>query len=242
MGSTVVKAMVGIVAVVLLFVVARATIATHGSHLQVEFDAVSKKAIVKVDGGESLPLSEILRALFQRDPSLTKATVCSWGVDHGVIDAEDTDALRKFGLLVSDDFWGLWRTIKRKHSGPENVSHLQRLAAYAAAKAPVQKRHVVLTWHPSTEMEGDAILFPQGDEWFAERLDKRCDIAIGQNKFPAVIYGPTRLSNPDRIQVSEGTFVRIISRATGRRVLPPVNSKQWKAITGRGTVPVDILC
>ncbi len=241
MGQTIVKALVAVVAMTLVFIVARATVTNSGSHLQVEVDPATGKAVLKVDGGESLPLSAILQNFFERDGNLTKVTVCSWGEPHAVIDAHDADALKKFDLLAANDFWGLWRTLKKRHSAG-NARYLKQLAAYSAALEPVEKREVVLTWHSSTEIEGNAILFPQGVPWFAERLDKACDIAIGESRFPAVISGPTRLAGADRIQVSEGTFVRIVSQAEGRRVIPKLGSKEWKAITGRGKVHVELLC
>ena len=151
--------------------------------------------------------------------------------------------LRDAGLVPTTDFWGMWRTLKEKHCIARNVPFLQQLADYAKAAAPLEKKHVVMTWHASTEVPGNAILFPQGETWYAERLSKQCDIvADGERHFTVVVYGPTKLTASDRIQVSEGTFVRILSQAAGKTIIPVLHSPEWKSITDKGKVEVDLLC
>lgn len=232
-----------VVALVVLFELGKQALSTKDSGFEVEVDAQTKKAVVKVQGGKDVPLPEILNSFLQRDKDFTKAVVCAWGKPHGIIDVKDTDALRDSGLVPTTDFWGMWRTLKEKHCIARNVPFLQQLADYAKAAAPLEKKHVVMTWHASTEVPGNAILFPQGETWYAERLSKQCDIvADGERHFTVVVYGPTKLTASDRIQVSEGTFVRILSQAAGKTIIPVLHSPEWKSITDKGKVEVDLLC
>lgn len=226
------------------YAIARRTVVTPDGQFEVEVDAQTKKAVIKVQGGKDVPLPDVLNTFLARDPVFTKAMICTWGKPHGILDARDTDALREFGLILSSDFWGLWGTLKEKHCKGSNVPHFQRLADYAKAAAPLEKRRVFLTWHTSKEVPGNAILFPQGETWYADRLSKQCDIVVenDSNHFPVIVYGATRLASPDRIQVSEGTFVRILTKANGDTIIPVVGSPEWKAITDKGRVEVDLLC
>ncbi len=232
-----------VAALAVLYQLGRLALSTRDSGFEVEVDAQTKKAVIKMSGGSEVPLPEILNSFLKRDSDFTKAVLCAWGKPHGIIDAKDTDALRAFGLVNSTDFWGLWRTLKENHCTGRNIPYLQQLADYAKAAAPLEKKHVTMTWHTSTEVPGNAILFPQGETWYADRLNKQCDIvAEDERHFPVIVYGPTKLSKPDRIQVSEGTFVRILSQAAGKTIIPVLHSPEWKAITGKGKVEVDLLC
>ena len=244
MIAQLVKGAIAIVVVAGLAYAAYLTMHTGDGQFEVEVDAQSKKAVIKMSGGSEVPLPEVLNTFLARDPDFTKAILCTWGKPHGILDSHDMDALREFGLISSADFWGLWRTLKEKHCSARNVQYLQQLADYAKAAAPLEKRHVFMTWHTATEVPGNAILFPQGETWYAERLNKQCDIVVTSNDshFPVVVYGPTKLTSPDRIQVSEGTFVRILAQANGATIIPVLNSPEWKALTGKGKVEVDLLC
>lgn len=239
-----IKGAVALAVVAALYFAARAALHTQEGNLEVEVDAQTKKAVLKVQGGREVPLPDVLNTFLARDPDFTKAILCTWGKPHGILDSHDMDALREFGLIATSDFWGLWRTLKEKHCSARNVPYLQQLADYAKAAAPLEKRHVFLTWHTATEVPGNAILFPQGETWYAERLNKQCDIVVSNNDshFPVVVYGPTKLTTNDRIQVSEGTFVRILAQANGATIIPVLNSPEWKAYTAKGKVEVDLLC
>ncbi len=238
-----IKGVIALAVVAALYFAARAALHTQEGNLEVEVDAQTKKAVLKVQGGKDVPLPDLLNTFLARDPDFTKAVLCAWGKPHGIIDAKDTDALHDFGLVNSADFWGLWRTLKEKHCTGRNIPYLQQLADYAKAAAPLEKKRVTMTWHTSTEVPGNAILFPQGETWYAERLNKQCDIvAEDERHFSVIVYGPTKLSKPDRIQVSEGTFVRILSQAAGKTIIPVLHSPEWKAFTDKGKVEVDLLC
>ena len=239
-----IKGAVALAVVAALFFAARAALRTQDGNLEVEVDAQTKKAVLKVQGGKDVPLPDVLNTFLARDPDFTKAVLCTWGKPHGILDAHDMDALREFGLIASTDFWGLWRTLKEKHCTGRNVPYLQQLADYAKAAAPLEKRHVFLTWHTATEVPGNALLFPQGETWYAERLNKECDIVVANSDshFQIVVYGPTKLTTNDRIQVSEGTFVRILAQANGATIIPVLHSPEWKAYTDKGKVEVDLLC
>jgi len=251
MDSKTVRVLVGgvvaIVAIVATFIVARLTAQIPKAELHVELDATTKKAIVKVTGGGGdsiqMQLPDILKVFLERDAGITRSTICTWGRSLGIIDANDIDSLKEFELVPTSNFWDLWNAIKSNHCATgEHVEHLSRLAAYAQAVAPVERRTMTMTWHASTEVPGNAILFQQGDLWFATRLQKQCNVVIDSRSFPAEVYGPTRLAGTNKIQVSEGTFVRIISQANGSTVIPRLRSKEWKAITDKGKVEVEVLC
>ena len=241
--KTIVWGVVGTVALLVVYLLARTALYTAESQFEVEVDAQTKKAVLKVQGGKEVSLPEILNSFLSRDRDFTKAVLCTWGKPQGIIDATDTDSLHAFGLILSSDFWGLWRTLKEKHCTGRNIVYLQQLADYAKAAAPLEKRNVLLTWHTSTEVPGNAILFPQGETWYADRLNKQCDIVTGEDRhFQVIVFGPTKLTQTDRIQVSEGTFVRILSQAAGKTIIPVLHSPEWKAITNKGKVAVDLLC
>lgn len=234
---------VGLAAVIAVAIVARYAVMTPEANFEIEVDAVTKKAAIKVAGGKSMDLPSVLDTMMQQSADVTKATICAWGHPYNIIDALDADARREFHLVHTDDFWGLYGALKTNHCKAKNLPFFKQLAQYADATVPPEKKHVTMTWHTSKEIPGNAILFSKGDTWFAEKLNRECNIIMKDDDagFPAVVYGPSMI-NVGRIQVSEGTFVRVIASSEGRVVIPMVDSPEWKAIVGRGKVEVDLLC
>jgi hypothetical protein len=222
-------------------------IAHPTSKLELELDGQGGKAVVKVSGGEaSMQLPEILEGFFSRDANLTKATISAWGGGRGIIDAKDQDALTRFGLVETGKFWPVFNAVKT-HCTPDNCTArtatvLKKFGDYAASIRRVEKRPVVMTWAPSKDVEGNAIYFPQGQEWFAERVGEDCEIVVGDARFPVVIHRAIRLGDEHRIQVSEGTFVRIMATANRIKRIPALNSPGWRAITDKGRVEAQVQC
>jgi hypothetical protein len=241
-GNSIVWAVVAVVAVLALLFVARIVLYTPEANLEIEVDAVTKKAAIKVAGGKSVDLPNVLDLMMQKDHEVTKATICTWGSTYGIMDAFDADQRRLFKLVHIDDFWGLYAALKNNHCKGKNLPFFKQLSQYADAAVPPEKKRVLMTWHTSKEIPGNAILFPKGDTWFAERLNRECSIVLNEDvPFLAVVHSPAVIG-AGRIQVSEGTFVRILSASDGKLVIPVVDSPEWKAIVGKGKVEVDLLC
>jgi len=240
-AAIIAKALVGLTTVGALLLVALNTVNTKDAKLRIKKDPDGSFS-VGVDGGERRALNEILQECWAQDPTTTRSLVCSWGLDKKIIAADDLDSLKHYKLVSATDFWGLFGALKTNHVAPANVPRIRNLAEYFDAAAPPETRTMVVTWHRSEEIAGNVIIFPQGDAWFADRLDRTCDVIVGDARLPLVVEKAARFPAPNRIQVSEGTFARLVSHTEGIHILPKFRSRGWNRLIGKGTVEAKVVC
>ncbi len=226
----------------MIFVVAQQTAAIPGGKLTVAIDSAKGRVQVGVEGGESIALQDVLREAWGKDESTSRGVVAAWGLDRGIIDVVDTEALERYELVRATDFWGLFRSLKTRHNTADKLPHINDLARFIKVGVPPEEREVEISWHISEETASNAILFPQGDQWFSSKLRRDCDIVVDDIRVAMIIHDSIRLTDPSRIQVSEGTFVRIANGLMGNRVMPTLRSREWNNLLKRGVVRGRVVC
>jgi hypothetical protein len=170
--------------------------------------------------------------------------VDSWGKPHHIIDAENSDIIKGAGLLKQDDFWGMWQCMLSKYCTEEKVAQyvnfIDNLDSECQAKVPPNTRRAKMTWHSTREVPPDVLLFPRGQSWYAQYLNHECQIVLGDTSVPVMVSKPV-LIDADRIQVSEVTFVEIVSRASGAQP-PTYGSHAWHRYIASGVQDVEVRC
>lgn len=233
-------AFVAAVAVVATAVCTYLVIQTKGAALDVTFDPETKALKVAASGGSAIDLTELLSTAFQKHPASTLAVLTSWGKPRGILDTNDDRALSECGLVRQAQFWPVWNTLRNLHCNEGNVPFFEKLLAECEGRIPPAVRPVTVTWHSGREVNPDTVLFPKGESWFADRLNRSCDLVLGDAQIPVTIHRSVRIG-ADRVQISEGTFVRLVSAA--KRTIPPLlNSREWIRLRGVGAVQAEIRC
>lgn len=234
-----------ILAMVLLWDLASRTIAQQGAALDVEVDAQGRSVKLKATGGASIELAEILTSAWKKDEVVTRALLQGWGRQYGIIDVADGDALAASGLVRHDNFWGLFGCIKsnfcKRETVHQYISYIDKLDTQCQAQIPPDKKAAKLSWHSTREVPPGAIMFPRGDTWYAQYIGQECEIVYRDAATKVMILKPL-LIDGDRVQVSEITFVQVLSRGNGDPVPPTYASPEWSAYRDQGLVEIEIRC